>query len=289
MVSIVIPVYNEDSVIIDTIDQINAILESHDHEYEIIVVNDGSTDNTKILLKHRKDINLISRIDNRGYGYSLKEGIENSKGDRILIIDADGSYPINTIPMLIKESADYEMVIGERTGKNVSINIFNKTAKLILRCLIFFLTSKWIKDINSGLRIFNKQLVLKYWSIIPDGFSFTTTITVAALIQNVSLKYISIDYYKRIGSSKIRPVRDFISFIILVIRVISFFKPLRIFIPISEIFFIATIMRAARDIIMFNSIETLSILLFILSLQTFFFGLLADMIVSHSNRKNKFD
>jgi len=187
--------------------------------------------------------------------------------------------------LLIKESAFHEMVIGERTGKKVSINIFNKAAKLILRSLIFILTSKWIKDINSGLRIFNKELVLKYWSIIPDGFSFTTTITVAALIQNIRVKFIPINYYKRIGSSKIKPVQDFIGFIILVIRVTSFFKPLRIFLPISIFFFFATIMRAARDIIMFNSIETLSVLLFILSLQTFFFGLIADMIVNQFNRK----
>jgi glycosyltransferase involved in cell wall biosynthesis len=285
MVSIVIPVYNEGSVIIDTIDKINAVLEFQDYEYEIITVNDGSTDNTKILLEDRKDITLISRMDNKGYGYSLKEGIQSSKGSRILIIDADGSYPIEDIPLLIKESAFYEMVIGERTGKKVSINIFNKAAKLILRSLIFILTSKWIKDINSGLRIFNKELVLKYWSIIPDGFSFTTTITVAALIQNIRLKFIPINYFKRIGSSKIKPVQDFIGFIILVIRVTSFFKPLRIFLPISLFFFFATIIRSVRDIIMFNSIETLSVLLFILSLQTFFFGLIADMIVNQFNRK----
>jgi len=283
MISIIIPVYNEKSVVIKTIDDIKNILQDFESKYELIVVNDGSSDGTGEVLEKRNDFTLISRKENRGYGYSLKEGIKNANGEKILIIDADGSYPIESIPTLIKESESYEMVIGERTGEKVSISIFNKTAKLILRILIFLLTSKWIKDINSGLRIFNKEIALKNWGIIPDGFSFTTTITVVTLIQNIKIRFIPINYYKRIGLSKIKPIRDFIGFIILVIRVTSFFNPLRFFIPISFLFFILTILRVTRDILMFNSIETLSVLLFIISLQTFFFGLIADIIV------NKFD
>jgi len=287
MISIVIPAYNEETVISETIENIHSVLIKQGIDYEIIAVNDGSTDNTDSLLGKRNDIIFISRKINRGYGFSLKEGINKSIGTQIIIIDADGSYPIDKIPSLIKESSGYEMVIGERSGGQGSMSIFNKIAKLTLKILIYFLSSIWIKDINSGLRIFNKELAEKYWSIIPDGFSFTTTITVAALIEQSRVKFIPINYYPRVGKSKIKPVQDFFSFVILVFRIISFFKPLRFYLPIAIFFLIATIIRAIRDIIMFNSIETAAVLLFMISLQTFFFGLLADMIVSKFNSRTK--
>ena len=176
------------------------------------------------------------------------------------------------------------MVIGERSGENVSIGLFNRFGKLLLRLLTYSLTSDWIKDINSGLRIFKKELFLKYWSIIPDGFSLTTTLTVASLIEKHGIKFIPIDYYERIGKSKIRPLQDFFNFVILVFRIVSFFKPLRFYLPISIFFLIAAILRAIRDILLFNSIETAAVLLFIIAIQTLFFGLLADLIVNkHKN------
>lgn len=280
LISIVIPVFNEEKVILKTLDEIHSLTKEVIF-YEIIVINDGSSDQTGKILSKYSDIILINREINRGYGYSIKEGIKIAKGNSILIIDADGSYPIDKIPTLINEyNLGQGMVIGERTGEKVSISIINKFAKLILKVIIYILTSKWIKDINSGLRIFDKKLVERYWGIIPDGFSLTTTLTVAAMIENVKVKYIPINYYKRVGKSKINPIKDFFGFIILIFRIISFFKPLRFYLPIALFFLLASILRAIRDIVFFNSIETAAVILFMISMQTFFFGLIADLIVS---------
>jgi len=284
MISVVIPAFNEEKIIAETIENIDSVLRKQKTKYEIIIVNDGSTDRTEEILNNCDDIILINRNMNRGYGFSIKEGIQKSTGDLILIIDADGSYPVDEIPNLISESSSYDMVIGERSGKNVSIGLLNRFGKLILRFLIYSLSSIWIKDINSGLRIFKKELILKYWSIIPDGFSLTTTLTVASLLEKQKIKFIPIDYYERIGKSKIRPLQDFFNFVILVFRIVSFFKPLRFYLPISIFFLIASILRAIRDIFLFNSIETAAVLLFIIAIQTLFFGLLADLIVNkHKN------
>ena len=283
--SIVIPVYNEEKVIVETLERVKSALKNCQFKYEVMVINDGSSDQTKTILKNYRDIILISRDTNRGYGFSLKEGMERAKGNWVLIVDADGSYPIEQIPFLIKDCSSHDMVVGERTGQNISIGIFNRLGKFILKLLIFALTSKWIKDINSGFRIFKKELALKYWSLIPDGFSLTTTLTVAAMIERYNIKFIPIDYLKRVGKSKIKPIKEFINFVMLVIKIISYFKPLRFYLPISILFLIASLLRGLRDVLLVNSVGSVAVLLFVVSIHTFFFGIIADLIVNINMRR----
>ena len=285
--SVVIPAYNEKAGIENTIEVVHRVLKPLGRPYEVIIVNDGSSDGMAELLRGGGDIVLIDRSANRGYGYSLKEGIERAKGEWILITDADGTYPIEDMPVLLSHAAGFDMVVGERSKDQVAMGIFNRTAKAILRVLIYLLTYRWITDINSGFRLFRKELAKKYEDIIPDGFSFTTTITLIAAIEKRGMRYVPINYYKRIGKSHIKPVRDFLSFIILVLRTITFFKPLRFFLPISMIFLAASLLRALRDILAQNYIGTLAGLLFMLAVQSFFFGLLADLIVSKSRMNRK--
>ena len=284
--SIVIPVYNEGKEIINTLNKIKSVLNNTMVKYELIVVNDGSTDNTKDLLENYDEILFIDRAVNRGYGFSLKEGIEKSKGDWILITDADGTYPLEDIPLLISECINVDMIIAERSGKDGSMGFFNKFAKVILRKLIYVLTYKWISDINSGFRIFRKELAIKYWELFPDGFSFTTTLTVAATVEKFRVKFVPTNYYKRVGKSHIKPVRDFASFVILILRIITCFKPLRFFLPIASFFFIVSLIRAIRDIYVTNAIGSFAVLLFLISLQSFFFGLISDLIVTKITKRN---
>lgn len=283
--SVVIPVYDEEKEIINTLNKINIILKNHRIKYEIVVVNDGSTDNTGDLLKNYEGIVFIDRKVNRGYGFSLKEGIERANGEWILITDADGTYPLEDIPLFISESTDADMIIGERSGERVRMGLFNKLAKIILKKLIYILTYKWITDMNSGFRLFKKEMALRYWDIFPEGFSFTTTLTVAAIIEKYKVKYIPINYHKRTGKSHIKPMRDFFSFIFLILRIVTFFKPLRFFLPVSLCFFVFSIVRAVRDILVTNAIGSLAVLLFMISIQSFFFGLLADMVVTKFTSK----
>lgn len=284
LLSVVVPVYNEQDAIVETLEKIRSCLDGTQRKYEVVVVNDGSSDQTGEVLKGVEGIRLVSREVNRGYGYSLKEGMKIASGEWILITDADGSYPIEKIPSLISDASNYDMIIGERRGKNVHIGFFNRAAKLVLKSLIYVLTSNWIKDINSGLRIFRKELAFKYWSLIPDGFSLTTTITVAAMIERCRIKFIPIDYHKRVGKSKIKPFKDFMNFVMLVIKIVSYFKPLRFYIPISLLFLALSVARSVRDILVINAIGSAAVLLFVISIHAFFFGILADLIVTLGKR-----
>jgi len=282
MISIIIPIYNEQDSIDGTIESILQLINNNEKDIDIILINDGSTDSTFSFLKkydQHESITIINRKKNRGYGYSIKEGILSSKADKVFITDADGSYPIELIPQFINEIVDYDMVIGERTGKEVRIGFFNRFAKYILKIIIYILTNMWIKDLNSGFRIFNRSLIEKYWALIPDGFSLTTTLTVSALINNENVKFIPINYHKRVGKSKIRPIRDFSAFVLLIFRIVNYFNPLRFYLPISFLFLFLALARSLRDIYIVNGIGTLAVMLFLVSIQAFFFGLLADLII----------
>lgn len=285
-ISIVIPVYNEQDAVRGVLDEIKSAMDTVERDYEIIVVNDGSSDDTLSVLQDYPGIELISRTSNRGYGFSLKEGIANARHEWIIIIDADGTYPPSALPQLVHAAEGNDMVIAARNGDNVHINKLNKLAKVILRGLIFCLSGKRVHDFNSGLRIFKKSLAIQYWAIFPDRFSFTTTLTTAAAIEGLKTSSISIDYNKRTGSSSIKPIQDFLNFVFLILRLVVYFKPLNIFLGAAILFFVLFIARAIRDYLLVQSIGALAGLLFTISIQSFFFGLLADLVVKVLVRKS---
>ena len=283
--SVVIPVFNEFESVKDTINQLNNELSKAKVNYEIIVVNDGSDDGTAEILSEVNGIILVNRSINMGYGYSIKEGIQKASADKIMIIDADGSYPVNMIQELLKHAKENSMVIGERNVNRFSMSFLNRFAKIIIRSIIFILTRYWIKDFNSGMRIFDKSLAMRYWNLFPNGFSFTTTITVATLIEDRTIQFVPINYIKRVGKSKLPRVSSFFGFILLVSRITIYFRPLRFYFLFSFVFFVFFLLRAARDVYVTNSFGNASLILFLISIQAFFFGLVADLIVRHSNKR----
>jgi len=234
--SIIIPAYNEENSICSVIKNLIEKLSNIDLLYEIIVVNDCSTDNTRQeVLSLDIPVKLIDHKMNKGYGAALKTGIQQSKYDLIVITDADETYPNEKIIDLVcaVSKNNHDMVVGARTGANVSIPLIRKPAKWAINCLANYLTRTKIPDLNSGLRVMKKDFVLKHMNILPDGFSFTSTITIAGLTNNNSIQYLPINYYPRKGVSKIRPIHDTLNFIQLIIRTALYFDPLRVFIPFS--------------------------------------------------------
>ncbi|NQT81304.1 MAG: glycosyltransferase family 2 protein, partial [Candidatus Aminicenantes bacterium] len=232
--SLIIPTYNEKESIIYIINKLIAI--SWEEFPEIIVVDDGSKEKVSNLRElNIKKIKIFRHEKNRGYGAALKTGIRNSKYDNIAIIDADGTYPNDKIGEIVKvfEDGNYDMVVGARTGENVHIPLIRKPAKWFLNKLACYLTETKIPDLNSGLRIMKKDVVNRFLHLLPASFSFTSTITLAMLTSGYSVKYIPIDYFKRKGKSKIKPIRDTLNFIQLIIRTILYFNPLKVFIPLS--------------------------------------------------------
>jgi len=233
-VTVIIPAYNEHKSIRQTIEEVKDALLEIDVDSEIIVIDDCSNDNTSEILK-KSSVKYFCHEYNRGYGASLKTGIKHAKYETVVITDADGTYPNNRIPDLVKhmEVGGYDMVVGSRTGEKVKVPLLRRIPKRILNNLANYLVSAKIPDINSGLRIMKKAHIKRFDNILPGGFSFTTTLTLAMLTHNMRVQYIPINYYRRQGKSKIRPFYDTLNFFQLIIRTILYFNPLKIFVPLS--------------------------------------------------------
>jgi glycosyltransferase involved in cell wall biosynthesis len=275
-VSIVVPCYNERAGLPLLLDTFDEKLKSSGVDFEYVIVDDGSTDGTGEF-PVRPGMQVVRHEFNRGYGAALKSGIRAAKHDWILIIDADGTYPVDRIPDLVKEAEHCDMAVGARKGANVSHSIVRRAAKWPIHRLADYLVNRTIPDLNSGLRMFKKDLAMRYMRLFPDGFSFTSTITLALMADGWRVRYINIDYYKREGKSKVRPVKDAINYFTLVMRMILFFNPLKIFLPLSFALFMALTASLAYDLYLLDLNERTLILL-VGFLQMTLLGFLADLV-----------
>ncbi|MFH1899687.1 MAG: glycosyltransferase family 2 protein [Patescibacteria group bacterium] len=275
-ISIIIPAYNEEQRIGIVIDNLLANIALQNMDCEIIVVDDGSLDKTAEIVK-RYDVQLIQHEHNKGYGASLKTGIYYAKYNVIVITDADGTYPIDQIPKLVNFINEYDMVVGARIGKHVKIPLIRQPIKWFLNKYANYLVQDNIPDLNSGLRVFKKDVFKKFRGILPNGFSFTTTITLALLSDGYRVKYMPINYFKRGGKSKIRPIRDTINFFSLITKVSLYFNPLRVFMPISFLLLSLGVIFLGYDIWM-RDITDKTMMAFLWGMQFGILGFLADMI-----------
>ena len=285
-VTAIVPVYNERESVVATIRGLRDTLASAVAEFEIIVVNDGSTDGTGGELarfEHDPGIRILSNERNRGYGFSIKRAAAEAMHETIVITDADGSYPISRIPDLLRESQTADMIVGARIGADAAIPTIRRPAKWCLRKLATYLTATDIPDLNSGLRVMKRSLVRRFLPLLPDGFSLTTTITLAAITHDYRVRYLPISYAKRIGQSSIRPVRDTINFVNLIVRTVLYFKPLKIFAPASAALFGTALIVALVSKFWFGQLaDVTSVTLAVAAFQVLAIGLLADLIEKRS-------
>ena len=235
--TIVVPVYNERGAVEDSIQRMKHVTDSVGNEIEVIFVDDGSTDGSEAVLadQSQNPFRVIRSENNCGYGASLKRGIRAAKYDVIAITDADNTYPDERIPELYKtmRESSLDMLVGARMGASVHIPWIRKPPKWALNKLANYLCGKQIPDLNSGLRLMKREVVERFMHILPDSFSFTTTITLALMTNGYAVEYVPIDYAHRSGSSKIRPIHDTLNFVQLILRTVMYFNPLRVFIPLS--------------------------------------------------------
>lgn len=280
-VSVIIPAYNETAAVGPTLEQAQAALAEAGLEGEIIVVDDGSTDGTADEAARYPAVRLIRHPYNKGYGAALKTGIRQARHDTIVILDADGTYPCALIPRLAAEIGPYDMAVGARTGAEVHIPLIRRPAKWALNRLANYLSGQKIPDLNSGMRAFKREAAMDFFRLLPAGFSFTTTLTLALLTNDYNVVYIPVDYYPRTGRSKIRPVRDTITFFSLVVRLVLSFRPLRVFVPLALVLLLISTGKVAYDIDTYaRHIATSTVVLVTLTFQTIVLGLIADLIVS---------
>lgn len=247
--------------------------------FEILAVNDGSTDGTSAVLRALAlpNLRVLDLPRNRGYGAALLHGIRQATHPWILITDADGTYPTECWPRLIAEAHDADMVVGARTGRNVSIPLVRRPAKWFINRLADYLSGFRIPDLNSGLRLMRRDAVQRFESILPEGFSFTTTITLALLTSGSEVRFIPIDYAKRKGKSKIRPIADTLNFIQLIVRTTTYFRPMKVFVPLALALFVGFLVLFLIRSLHGGFLVT-SVILLVSSIQVLTTGMLADLI-----------
>ncbi len=273
-VSVIIPAYDEAAHVADQVRAVQKVMAASGWTWEVIVVDDGSSDGTAEKAASVGGVRVLRRSRNRGYGAALKLGIDHARYAWILITDADGTYPVDAIPGLLAHAADNDMVVGARTGQNVNIQLMRRAPKAFLNVLASYLAGQKLPDINSGLRLMRADLVRRYEHLLPSGFSFTTTITLAAACNDHLVEYVPIDYHARLGQSKMRP-RAAYDFTLLILRTIVFFNPLKVFLPVGAVLFVAGMIKFGYDILLDNLSES-AVLALLGALLVWAVGLLAD-------------
>ncbi len=273
--SVIIPAYNEENAVRGTIEDVRQHLEPLGIPYEIIVVDDASQDSTRTEAQEA-GATVIWNDVNSGYGASLKRGVKRAQYEYVAILDADSTYPARYLPEMLALCRDQDMVVGDRGAAMKNVPLIRRPAKFMLNKLASFLAERKLNDINSGLRVFRRSELVPFLPLLPQNFSFTTTITLCMSCNGKRMIYTPIEYGQRVGKSKIRPI-DFINFIILVLRAIMLFNPLRVFIPLGLIFFMLGLLKLVIDITYWNLSET-TVFSFLTAIMIWSLGLIADMI-----------
>lgn len=288
--TLIVPAYNEEGAILETIQSLRSYLVDAG-PYELLIVNDGSTDRTREILEQAAsedaDLTVFHHSRNAGYGSALKTGVRRAQGEYIVITDADGTYPNDRVPELVAKCAEgWDMVVGSRTGDDVTYPLIRKIPKTFLKAYASWIARQPIPDINSGLRVFRRDLAEEYLHILPGGFSFTTTITLAMLTNYRKVMFTPISYHPRIGKSKIKPIRDTLNFVQLIARTGMYFAPIRVLLPIIGLSGLATLVSFCIDVMAKGgpNLTDKTVMLFMLTMNSGMFALLADMIDKRSRR-----
>jgi glycosyltransferase involved in cell wall biosynthesis len=284
-VTVVIPAFNEEGGVAAVVHQVRRVLDDAGVRSEIIVVDDGSTDRTAEAA-HNAGARVLRHRSNRGYGSSLKTGIASARHDIVLITDADGTYPSEVMPEMLERLEHADMVVGARIGKNVAIPLVRRPAKWALKKLANYVTNAKIPDLNSGLRAFRREMALQYFPILPDMFSFTTTITLAMHSDKYAVHYMPIDYHQRTGHSKIVPW-DAGSFAILILRTAMLFRPLRVFLPMVMLCLAYGFGKMALDMTRDPNISASAMFALVSALLILLIGTLGDAIATRLGRLNQ--
>jgi glycosyltransferase involved in cell wall biosynthesis len=273
--AVVIPAYNEEGAVRATVEEVRKVLDGSSIPYEIVVVNDGSKDNTREEAV-AAGARVIHFAENVGYGHALKAGIAATNSDLVAILDADGTYPAEYLIEMVALAGVADMVVGDRGAMMANVPFIRKPAKFLLNSLASALANRKINDLNSGLRVFRRPSLERFITLLPDGFSFTTTITLCMLASNLKVTYLPIVYGKRVGHSKIR-AGHFFNFILLVVRLTCYFQPLRVFLPLGAALFAVGVIKGTYDLFLMNLSQT-AVAGFLGSIMIWSLGLLADMI-----------
>ncbi len=279
-VSVVLPVYNERGHLRQEIDRIREALTASPYSFEIIVVDDGSNDGSEVDLPAIDGIRLIRHPRNRGSGAARRTGTTATRGRVVVWTDVDMTYPNDEIPQIVKELDGFDHVVGARRTEEGTVRILRVPAKWFIRKLASYLTDTDIKDLNSGLRAFRRDVAMQYVHHLPAGFSCVTTLTMSFLSNGYSVKYVPIDYFPRAGTSKFHWWRDTKRYLLQVVRMTLSYNPLKVFMPVGAVLLVLGLAKLGLDWSQRDfRLAANTLLIFLAALQAITVGLLADLIV----------
>jgi glycosyltransferase involved in cell wall biosynthesis len=282
-VSIVLPIYNERGHLRAEIERIQGVMDVSEFSYEIIVVDDGSTDGSAEELRTIDGIRLIQYAQNRGAGAVRKIGTHKAKAPIVVWTDVDMSYPNEQIPELVRELEGYDQVVGARTSEEGTHKAARVPAKWAIRRLAEYLTRTSIPDLNSGFRAFRRDVAVQYLNIIPDGFSHVTTMTMAFLSNGYSVKHFDIPYAKRAGKSKFHWWSDTRRYLLQVVRMMLTYDPLRVLMPWAILLLGFATGKLIYDLATKDwRVGTNTLLVFIGGFMVLLVAVLADLVVQVS-------
>jgi glycosyltransferase involved in cell wall biosynthesis len=272
-ISVVIPVYNEAQTIGETIRRIHECVP----DAEVLVVDDGSTDNSAQVAREAGAY-VWSHPYNVGNGAAVKTGIRLASGHKIVLMDGDGQHDPADILRLVEASEQYDMVVGARDVRGHA-NHFRFTANQAYNLIARYATRFPVEDLTSGFRVMERETVTRYLYLLPNSFSYPTTLTLAYLRSGRTLCYLPIQAKKREeGKSKIKLFRDGSRFLLILIKITTFFSPLRIFLPVSLLFMMLGIANYAFTYFTAGRFTNMSALLLISSVIIFMIGLVSEQI-----------
>lgn len=286
-VTILFPCYNEALTIGKDIDDAHVAMKTTEHTYEIMIVDDGSTDQTAAIAKAH-GARVIQHPRNRGVGWARKTGLRWARGTVIVMSDGDGTYPLKETPVLLRELEHSDMVIGARRVEAGTVPWLRTPAKLFLKTLASLAAGQRIVDLNSGMRAFYKDTAMRFMNILPDTHSWVSTITIAYLCNGYNVSYVPIDYYPRLGKSTFHPIKDTLTFLNLIMKTMLFFRPLRFFIPLASALSLWGLAKFIFDWQVYSDVRESDIMIILVGIIVGTLGLLADMIIS-AQRANYLD
>ncbi|HEX5265307.1 MAG TPA: glycosyltransferase family 2 protein [Acidimicrobiales bacterium] len=290
-VSVVLPVHNEAGHIRAEVDRIRAALDASPYSYELILIDDGSTDESAQEIATIDDVQVIRFPVNRGSGSARKVGTRAARGRLVAWTDVDMSYPNDEIPSLVKElDQGFDQVVGARRTEQGTKRAARVPAKWLLRRLASYLTDTRIPDLNSGLRVFRRDVALQYLYLLPRGFSCVTTITMAFLANGYSVRYVPIDYFPRAGRSKFHWWVDTRRYLLQIVRMVLVYNPLRVFMPPSLLLLVAGVGKLAYDLVA-NSFHVAAdtIVLLLVGVALGLLGLVADLVLTLNKPRDEVD
>lgn len=270
-VSIVIPAHNEEVVIGDVLDELRA-----GSYYEIIVVDDGSTDHT-VEIAEKHGARVIRHPYNIGNGAAVKTGIRAATGDIIVLMDADRQHPPSDVPRLIEKIGDYDMVVGARTAASEAA-MQRRIANKVFNTYASYIVGYSIPDLTSGFRVVKAPLLKKFVYLLPNAYSYPSTITIAMFRSGFRVCYVPIKSPASKSGSSIRPLKDGFRFLMTITRLGTMFVPLKIFLPVSLLFFSVGAGYGAWLLIYRARFSNMAAMLITIGIVIFLMGLIAEQI-----------